>query len=85
MAIESIEDMEKAGEKYGYPYMLKARTGGYDGKGNAVVKSKDSINSAYNELGNGKIKLMAEKMINFRMETSVLACRSLNGCLSCWG
>ena len=59
--------------------MLKARTGGYDGKGNAVVKSKDSINSAYNELGNGKIKLMAEKMIDFRMETSVLACRSLNG------
>lgn len=79
MAIESIEDMEKAGEKYCYPYMLKARTGGYDGKGNAVVKSKDSITSAYNELGSGKIKLMAEKMINFRMETSVLACRSLNG------
>lgn len=79
MKIDSLQDMEKAGNAYGYPFMLKARTGGYDGKGNAVVKNKNSIASAYNELGSGKIKLMAEKMVDFRMETSVLACRSLNG------
>ncbi len=79
MYINNTEDMEKAGMVYGYPYMLKARTGGYDGKGNAVVKSYEDINSAYSELGCGKIKLMAEKMIDFKMETSILACRSLNG------
>ena len=79
MIIESLDDMTKAGNEYGYPYMLKARTGGYDGKGNAVVKSADTIEKAYNELGGGKIKLMAEKMIDFKMETSILACRSLNG------
>lgn len=79
MIIENIEDMTKAGNEYGYPYMLKARTGGYDGKGNAVVKSANTIEQAYNELGGDKIKLMAEKMINFKMETSILACRSLNG------
>lgn len=79
MKIENIEDMKSAGEKYGYPYMLKARTGGYDGKGNAVVNSADNIIERYNELGGGKIKLMAEKMVNFKMETSILACRSLNG------
>lgn len=77
--IDSINDMINAGEKYGYPYMLKARTGGYDGKGNAVVKSVDKIEETYQELGGGKIQLMAEKMINFKMETSILACRSLNG------
>lgn len=79
MQINNTEDMAKAGEKYGYPYMLKARTGGYDGKGNAVVKSESHIEDAYNELGGGKIQLMAEKMIDFKMETSILACRSLNG------
>ncbi len=79
MKIENTEDMEDAGKKYGYPYMLKARTGGYDGKGNAVVKSAENIEEAYKELGGGKIKLMAEKMVNFKMETSILACRSLNG------
>ncbi|MDO4300802.1 MAG: 5-(carboxyamino)imidazole ribonucleotide synthase [Clostridia bacterium] len=79
MPIESIDDMASAGKKYGYPYMLKARTGGYDGKGNAVVKTADTLEEAYKELGGGKIKLMAEKMVDFKMETSILACRSLNG------
>lgn len=79
MEINSKEDMAAAGEAYSYPYMLKARTGGYDGKGNAVVKSYEDIDNAYKELGSGTIKLMAEKMIDFKMETSILACRSLNG------
>ncbi len=79
MEINSVEDMVAAGEKYGYPYMLKARTGGYDGKGNAVVKSEERIPDAYAELGSGEVKLMAEKMVDFKMETSILACRSLNG------
>lgn len=79
MKIKNCMDMERAGEKYGYPYMLKARTGGYDGKGNAVVHSKEDIENAYAQLGGGSISLMAEKMIDFKMETSILACRSLNG------
>jgi 5-(carboxyamino)imidazole ribonucleotide synthase len=79
MAVADMKDMEEAGKVYGYPYMLKARTGGYDGKGNAVVHSVTDIENAYNALGGGQLKLMAEKMIDFRMETSVLACRSLNG------
>lgn len=79
MVINSKDDMSKAGESYGYPYMLKARTGGYDGKGNAVVRSYEDIDNAYKELGGGEIRLMAEKMIDFKMETSILACRSLNG------
>lgn len=79
MAVSGKEDMERAGERFGYPYMLKARTGGYDGKGNAVVKDKESIGAAYDELGGGSVALMAEKMVKFTMETSVLACRSLNG------
>ncbi len=79
MRVENKEDMKSAGEKYGYPYMLKARTGGYDGKGNAVVHSAEDIENAYCELGSGSIALMAERMISFKMETSILACRSLNG------
>lgn len=82
MAISDKKDMEEAGRLYGYPYMLKARTGGYDGKGNAVVHSKMDIDNAFAALGSGSLKLMAEKMVDFRMETSVLACRSLNGDIS---
>ena len=71
--------MYKAGEEFSYPYMLKACTGGYDGKGNVLVESADCIQESYAMLGNGKIPLMAEKLVDFCMETSVLACRGLNG------
>ncbi|MBO5561018.1 MAG: 5-(carboxyamino)imidazole ribonucleotide synthase, partial [Firmicutes bacterium] len=79
MEIKGIEDMYSAGEKYGYPYMLKTCTGGYDGKGNAVVDSKAETEEKYRELGGGNLPLMAEKMVDFKTETSILACRGLNG------
>ena len=79
IAINSVEDMYKAGEKFSYPFMLKACTGGYDGKGNALVKDSSCVPDAYNLLGGGQIALMAEKLVDFCMETSVLACRGLNG------
>lgn len=77
--INSIEDMYSAGERFSYPYMLKACTGGYDGKGNALVENSANVEVAWAQLGSGKIPLMAEKLVDFCMETSVLACRGLNG------
>ena len=41
--IENEKDILKAGEKFGYPFLLKARTDAYDGKGNFVVSSKNKI------------------------------------------
>lgn len=79
VVINSVEDMYRAGEKFSYPFMLKACTGGYDGKGNALVKDSSCVPDAYNLLGGGKTALMAEKLVAFCMETSVLACRGLNG------
>lgn len=77
--VENINDMLLAGEKFGYPYMLKATTGGYDGKGNAVVKSKEDIELQFKTLGQGQVQLMAEKFLNFTKEISVLACRGIDG------
>ncbi len=77
--VDSIEDMKIAGEKFSYPYMLKATTGGYDGKGNAVVKNEDDIEVQYKALGAGKVDLMAERFLNFTKEISVLACRGISG------
>ena len=71
--------MAMAGKILGYPYMLKACSGGYDGKGNAPVWSPDDEETAYNTLGGGKIPLMAEAFVKFDMEISVLACRSIYG------
>ena len=59
--------------------LLKAATGGYDGKGNYVVKNADDAENGYKFLGNGSLPLMAEKFFPFTMEISVLACRSIDG------
>jgi len=59
--------------------MLKACTGGYDGKGNALLKDESSIDKAFAALGNGSIKLMVEGFVPFTMEISVLACRGIDG------
>lgn len=79
LKISSIDDIKSAGEKFSYPLMLKSCTGGYDGKGNAVVNSLTDIKTAYKELGAGKSPLMAEEFIPFYKEISVLACRDLDG------
>lgn len=79
-SIKTQQDIEEAGKRFGYPMMLKACTGGYDGKGNWVVKNKkNSIDEAYRQLGNGQIELMIEEFVPFVKEISVLACRGIDG------
>lgn len=77
--IKNIDDIAKAGVKFGYPMLLKTCTGGYDGKGNAVIYDKKDILKAYDELGGGSLALMAERFVDFVMETSILACRNAKG------
>jgi len=66
-------------ENFGYPLMLKAATGGYDGKGNVLVKSKEEIDEAIKVLGSGAKKLMVEEFIDFDKEISIIACRGIDG------
>lgn len=79
MAVSSPEEILSAGKKYGFPLMLKACTGGYDGKGNHVVKDENDCENGFKALGGGTLTLMAEKFYPFIMEISVLACRSIDG------
>lgn len=79
MAVSSPAEILVAGKEYGFPLMLKACTGGYDGKGNYVVKNENDCENGYKELGGGTLPLMAEKFYPFIMEISVLACRAING------
>lgn len=78
-SVETPNDIKNAGEKYGYPFLLKSCTGGYDGKGNFVIHNENEITEGFKTLGSGKIPLMAEKFFPFTMEISVLACRGING------
>lgn len=79
ISVSSIEDIGNAGEKFAYPMMLKSCTGGYDGKGNSIIKNQDMIEHAYQSLGAGSLPLMIERFVPFTKEISILACRGING------
>ena len=79
MLVESKDVFSEAGNKLGYPFMLKSVTGGYDGKGNFLISSPDDFDEAYKALGSGSLKLMAEKFVDYEMEISVIACRAVCG------
>ena len=75
--IESIDDLKKGLENFGYPALLKARRDAYDGRGNYKINSPEEVQTAF-EYFKGQ-KLMLEKFIPFKMEVSVIAARNTNG------
>ncbi|MCL2854746.1 MAG: 5-(carboxyamino)imidazole ribonucleotide synthase [Defluviitaleaceae bacterium] len=77
LPVNSPADLLAAGEKFGYPMMVKACLGGYDGKGNFLIKTPEQAEEAFKTLGS--TDLMVESFVDFTMEISVLACRGQNG------
>jgi 5-(carboxyamino)imidazole ribonucleotide synthase len=78
--VESLADLQHYYAKNPKPFMLKARCGGYDGKGNFFVINENFIADGFSALGGyaGKT-LMVEELINFTRELSVIATRSQSG------
>ncbi|MFP8953016.1 5-(carboxyamino)imidazole ribonucleotide synthase [Natrialbaceae archaeon A-arb3/5] len=69
-AVESPEDIREAIDDYGAPVMLKARTGGYDGRGNVPVESKADAEDALDSVAG---PAMVESFVDFEREISVIA------------
>ncbi|KAH3674969.1 hypothetical protein WICPIJ_009414 [Wickerhamomyces pijperi] len=72
----TIESLAAVGDKFGYPYLLKARTLAYDGRGNFVVKTKDDLQKGLDFLSNRS--LYAEKFAPFIKELAVMVVRSIH-------
>lgn len=77
--ITSEDELRAAVERFGTPCVLKTATGGYDGKGQWVIRSKDEIHEAYRTLSEAKTELVLEQFIAFTKELSVIAARSPRG------
>jgi 5-(carboxyamino)imidazole ribonucleotide synthase len=77
-AIRSLTDVEAAATKLGFPAVLKTSRGGYDGKGQSVVKDLEQLKHAAEALlKHGECVL--EAWIPFSLELSVIVTRSRNG------
>ncbi len=77
ISVVTQQDIEKAGEKFGYPLLLKARTDAYDGKGNYLVKNKSDIEKGMKKL-EGRI-LYVEKFVPFTKELAIMVARNTKG------
>ncbi|MFC6332721.1 5-(carboxyamino)imidazole ribonucleotide synthase [Paenibacillus septentrionalis] len=77
--ITSVEELRQAVEQFGTPCVLKTATGGYDGKGQWVIRSLDEVEEAFSTLSKAKTELVLEQFIHFSKEISVIAARSPRG------
>jgi 5-(carboxyamino)imidazole ribonucleotide synthase len=77
LRVASKEDLITATKKLGFPIVLKTTTMGYDGKGQAVVKSPADIDGAWETLQGSE--LIAEAFVTFSRELSVIAVRDIKG------
>ncbi|MEI7027991.1 5-(carboxyamino)imidazole ribonucleotide synthase [Paenibacillus sp. y28] len=77
--IESAGQLRAAVERFGTPCVLKTATGGYDGKGQWVIRSIEETDEAFATLSQAKTELVLEQFIHFDKEISVIAARSPKG------
>jgi len=77
--VKDLADIESYYNRHQKPFFLKARRGGYDGKGNYFVQDLADCAVGFEKLGGGKIDLMAEEAVDFEKEISVIASRGKDG------
>ncbi|MGO1462806.1 MAG: 5-(carboxyamino)imidazole ribonucleotide synthase [Marinobacter sp.] len=77
---DSAESLKKAAQSLGCPVVAKSNTEGYDGKGQAVLKSPEDAEAAWNSIGHPR--LMVEKFVEFNREVSIIAVRAEDGQLA---
>ena len=76
-AVDTSEDMAKAVAEIGAPSILKTRRFGYDGKGQARLRSPQDADQAFADMAGAPAVL--EGFVDFTREVSVIAARSLDG------
>ncbi len=70
ISVFQLEDGINAAEKLGFPFILKTTRLGYDGKGQAVIRTNEEFKKAFKNLN--PHPLIAEKKVNFYKEISVM-------------
>jgi 5-(carboxyamino)imidazole ribonucleotide synthase len=75
--------LDAAVDALGVPAVLKTRRGGYDGKGQVLVRTRDDVGHAWESLAAAG-PLVLETFVPFDRELSVLGVRGENGDVRCW-
>ncbi|MGB8651243.1 MAG: 5-(carboxyamino)imidazole ribonucleotide synthase [Mycobacteriales bacterium] len=78
--VSSAQDLEGFAADHGWPVVLKAVTGGYDGKGVWVVRD---LSDAEPVLASG-VRLLAEQLVPLQRELAAVVARSPYGQAAAW-
>lgn len=81
-AVDDRASMQAAVDRIGAPSILKTRRFGYDGKGQAPLRTSDDATSAHESLNDAPAVL--EGFVAFEREISVIAARSVGGTIACF-
>ena len=81
-AVSSLTELEAAVGELGFPLVLKTRRYGYDGKGQAWIRSEEEIATAWAAIG--EEPAIAERGVAFAAEFSVILTRWADGRASVW-
>ena len=73
--VDDADDLADAVERFGGAAMLKARTGGYDGRGNLPVEAGDDYEAALVDVGAVEGGALAEELVPFEREIAVIGVR----------
>jgi 5-(carboxyamino)imidazole ribonucleotide synthase len=76
-AVASRAQLERAIAEIGLPGVIKTRRLGYDGKGQAVVKTMAQAQRAWDEMG--AVGLIYEEWVPFDCEVSIIGARNRRG------
>lgn len=75
--VDSLGELRTALAEVGLPAVLKTRTLGYDGKGQAVLRTMADVEAAWTKLGG--VPLIVEAFVPFEREVSIIAVRGRDG------
>jgi 5-(carboxyamino)imidazole ribonucleotide synthase len=75
--VDSLDDLRQAVSEFGLPAILKTRTLGYDGKGQAMLRTKSDMDAAWEAMGS--MPLILEGFARFHRELSIIAARGRDG------
>ena len=81
-AVSRIDDVTSAVAELGLPVVLKTRRYGYDGKGQAWIRSPDEAGAAWDSIGHEPA--VAEAGVEFDAEFSVIVARWADGRMTFW-
>jgi 5-(carboxyamino)imidazole ribonucleotide synthase len=79
LPVRSVEELEQGVSQFGYPSVLKTTEGGYDGKGQLVLRGEDQLAEAKQLVKSSEAEWVLEQFVPFVKELSVVVARSPQG------